>query len=95
MHKPKSKLENKMQKILWDFDIQMDHLILARRLDIILMDKKKRNCHKRKEKDIQILEPRQRIKKAAEHDGGSSTNCIWCTWNSPKRFGKKTWGTEN
>ena len=31
-------------KIIWDFEIQMDHLILARRPDFVLINKKKRTC---------------------------------------------------
>ena len=30
MHKPESVLENKTHKILWDFEVQTDHLIPAR-----------------------------------------------------------------
>ena len=29
MHNPKSILENEMHKLLWDFEIQIDHLISA------------------------------------------------------------------
>ena len=39
-HKVESVLENKMYKILKDFEIQMDHAILARRPDLELIDKK-------------------------------------------------------
>ena len=42
MHNPVSVLENDTQKLLWDFDIQMDYLILARRPDLIVIKKKKR-----------------------------------------------------
>ena len=34
MHSPVSIQENETCKLLWDFDIQMDHLILARRSDL-------------------------------------------------------------
>ena len=34
MHNPESILENQMHKILWDFEIQTDHLISARRPDL-------------------------------------------------------------
>ena len=37
--KPESVLENKMHKILWDFKIQTNHPILARRLDLVSIDK--------------------------------------------------------
>ena len=35
MHKPESELENGTQKNLWDFEIQTDHLISARRPDLV------------------------------------------------------------
>ncbi len=35
-------LENDTHKLLSDFDIQTDHLILARRPDLIIINKKKR-----------------------------------------------------
>ena len=44
MHNPASVLENDMHKLLWDFNIQMDHLIPARRPDLIIINKKKRIC---------------------------------------------------
>ena len=44
MHNPASVLENETHKLQWDFDIQMDHLISARRPDLIILNKKKRTC---------------------------------------------------
>ena len=45
IYKPESVLENETHKILWDFEIQTNHLILARKPDQILMNtKKKRTC---------------------------------------------------
>ena len=44
MHNPAPVLENAMHKLLWDFNIQTDHLILARRPDLIIINKKKRTC---------------------------------------------------
>ena len=35
---------NDTHKLLWDFDIQKDHLILARRPDLIIINKIKRIC---------------------------------------------------
>ena len=35
-------LENNAHKLLWDFDIHTDHLISARRPDLIIINKKKR-----------------------------------------------------
>ena len=42
MHNPAPVLENDTHKLLWDFDIQTDHLISARRPDLIIITKKKR-----------------------------------------------------
>ena len=44
MHNPAPVLENDSHKLLWDFNIQTDHLIPARRLDLIIINKKKRTC---------------------------------------------------
>ena len=44
MHNPKSVLENETHRLLWDFRIQTDHLILACQLDLIIINKKKRTC---------------------------------------------------
>ena len=44
MHNPSSVLANDTHKLLWDFDIQTDHLISARRPDFIIIDKIKRIC---------------------------------------------------
>ena len=41
MHKTESFLENDMQGILWDFEIQTDPLIQARRLDQVITEKKR------------------------------------------------------
>ena len=43
MHNPEPFLENYTHQLLWDFDIQTDHLILARRPDLIIINKKKEN----------------------------------------------------
>ena len=40
MHKPESVLKNDTRKILWDFEIQTDTLILARRPDFLIINKK-------------------------------------------------------
>ena len=45
MHNPATVLENETHKLQWDFDIQTDHLISARRPDLIVI-----NNNKRKEK---------------------------------------------
>ena len=42
MHNPESVLENEMHKLFCDFEIQMDHLILARQPNLVMINKKKR-----------------------------------------------------
>ena len=44
MHNPAPVLENDTHKLLWDFDIQTDHLISTRRPDLIIISKKKKIC---------------------------------------------------
>ena len=42
MHNPAPVLENDTHKLLWDFDIHTDHLISARRPDLIIIKNKKK-----------------------------------------------------
>ena len=42
MHNPAPVLENDSHKLLWDFNIQTDHLIPARRPNLIMINKKRR-----------------------------------------------------
>ena len=46
MHNPADVLENDTHELLWDFDIQTDHLSSARRPDLIIVNKKKREFAK-------------------------------------------------
>ena len=46
VHNPAAVLENDTHKLLWDFDIQTDHLISARRPDLIVINYKKRELAK-------------------------------------------------
>ena len=43
-HEPERVLENEDYKILWDFTIQTDLVIEARRPDLVVVDKKERSC---------------------------------------------------
>ena len=86
MHKPESVLENKTHKILCDFEIQTDHLIPARKPDLVLIYEKKKNVSKcilpfqrtaewKWKKAIRlVLRPYQRTKKAVEHEGDGDTS---------------------
>ena len=42
MLKPESIVENETHKIIWNFEIQIDHLIPARRPDLAIVNQKKR-----------------------------------------------------
>ena len=42
LHNPAPVIENDTYKLIWDFNIQTDHLIPARRPDLIIINKKKR-----------------------------------------------------
>ena len=44
MHNPAPVLENDSHKLLWGFNIQTDHLIPARRPDLIIINKRKRSA---------------------------------------------------
>ena len=44
MHNPALVLENDTHKLLWDFDIQTEHLISARRPDLIIINNTKKIC---------------------------------------------------
>ena len=44
-HKPTSVVENARVKILWDFNIQTDHVIQHRRPDIVVLCKTERERH--------------------------------------------------
>ena len=39
MRNPTPVLENETHRLLWNFDIQTDHLILARKPDLIVINK--------------------------------------------------------
>ena len=77
-----------MHKILWDFEIQTDRLIPARRPDLVIINKKLTWHHvnfcssgrlqsenKRKQKNTQLLGPCQRTEKAVEQESVGDTNC--------------------
>ena len=58
MHNPAAVLENDTHKLLWDFDIQTDHLISARRPDLIEINKKKKKKKKRELAKLSTLQYR-------------------------------------
>ena len=50
MHNTESVMENETHKLLRDFQIQTDHLISARRPELIIVKKKKKKKKKEKRK---------------------------------------------
>ena len=84
MHNLAPVLENDTHKLLWDFDIQTDHLISARRPDLIIINKKE-NMHRIKlkecEKRDKYLDLARELKKTMEYEGDNYTNCDWCFWH--------------
>ena len=65
MHNTAPILENDSNKLLWDFNIQTDHLILARRPDIIIINKKRESAKllKESEKKEKYLDLARELKK--------------------------------
>ena len=55
MHNPEAVLENETHRLLWDFEIQTDHLIWAKRPDLEIANKKKKK-KKKKKKTCQIVD---------------------------------------
>ena len=106
MHNPELVLANKRHKLLWDFDIQTDHLISARRPYFIIINKKERTCRtvdfavpadhrvklKESEKKDKYLDLARGLKKQGS-DG--YTYCNWCSLYSHKRIGIGTGGLGN
>ena len=50
MHNPEPVLENETHKVLWDFEIETNHLIAARRPDLEIVNNKKKKKKKKKKK---------------------------------------------
>ena len=46
MHNTESIFENETRKLLWDFEIQTDHLISVRRQDFVKVNKKENQLNK-------------------------------------------------
>ena len=97
MHNLAPALENDTRKLLWDFDLQTDRLISARRPDLIIIKKKKKKkiCkivdfalpadHRIKlkecEKRDKYLDLARELKKTMEHESDNYTNYDWCFWH--------------
>ena len=79
INKPESNMENETHKIRWDFQIQTDHLILARRPDLVIVTKKEN-----------LLNSVDFAENTMEHESDGDTNCNRCSWYSHQRIGKRT-----
>ena len=89
MHNPAPVLENDTHKLSWDFDKHTDHLISARRTDLLIINKIKRiwkivdfavpTDHRIKlkecEKKDKYVDLARELKKPMEHEGDDYTNC--------------------
>ena len=69
LHKPASVLVNETHKLLWDFDIQTDHLISARRPDFIIINNNNNNKRTCKIVDFAVLaDHRVKLKECEKRD---------------------------
>ena len=86
----KSNNNNINNKLLLGFEIQTDHLILARRPDRIIINKKERTCRTvdftvpadHRVKKNKYLDLATELKKSDDY-----TNCNRCSWYSHKWIG--------
>ena len=97
MHKPESIQENEIPNFS-NFEIQMDHLILARRPELeIINKKKKRICCIGDFAIVKIKESEKinkyfdlaREQQTVEHAREGLINYSWYVCNGPKRLGRK------
>ena len=109
MHNPASVLENETHKLLWDFEIQTDHLISARRPHRILINQNRGTSRivdvavpidnrvkvKESEKKDQYLDLVREFKKTVEHESDVYTNCNWCCPCIYHRIVTETWRTRS
>ena len=96
MHNPAPVLENDSHKLLWDLNIQTDHLIPARRPDLIIINKSKKICKivdfavpanhrinlKESEKKDKYFDLARELKKTVAHGSNDCANCDWCIRHS-------------
>ena len=107
MHNPESVLENETHKLLWDFEIPVDHQISVRRSDLKDSQQKKK---KREPVELWTLLSRLKLKESENKDKYldrarelKKKNCgkwrwyqfVWCTRCSHQRIGTGTEGIGN
>ena len=93
----------------WESEMQKDHLISARRLDLVIIYKKKRTSRIvdfavpaddrvkliENEKKDKYDELVRELKKYVEHESDGDTNCNWCSWYSHQKIDTGTGGLGN
>ena len=105
MHNPEPVRENetKTSRVFWD------HLISARRSDLMIANKRKKEKRivdfavpsdhwvklKESEKRDKYLDLATKLKNYMEHESDSDTNCYWCARHSHQRIGTGTGGLAN
>ena len=110
MRNAESTLKDETHKLLWDFEIQMDHLILARWPDpVIVKKKKKRTCWimdyavpadhrvklKESEKRDKYLDLASELNKTMENENDGDTDCNWRARYSHQKIDTETGGLGN
>ena len=110
MHNPESVPENETHKVVWDFDIQTDHQISARRPYLVIVNKKQKTYwiveftalvdHRGKlkvgkKRDKYMDLAKELKKKIIEYESDGDTNCNKCAQNSHEKFGIGTGGLGN
>ena len=104
-HQPVTVTENDSCKLLSDFSIQTDHVIQARRPDVILIDKDKKECNiidfaipydsrvnarmQKRWKNRKVSRSRARSTEIMEHANESHSYYDRCTWDNPKETFQK------
>ena len=89
-----SVLENETHKFLWHFQIQSDHLISARRSDLIIIKKKKKKKKKKRKKEKKstcsivgfavLADHRVKLKESEKKD-----KYLYLAWESKKPWNMK------
>ena len=93
MSNPEPVRENETQKLLWDIEIQMDHLISARLPDLLIFNKKKKRiCRIRDfavpaDHSVKLQEKEKKDKyqdlarelKTMKHENDDNNSCNWCS----------------
>ena len=98
-----SVLVNEIHTSLWDFEIQTDPIIPARRSHLVIIYQEgkeyllssRQSKNQRKRTETQVLRLCWRTKKAVEHEGYNDNNCNWRAWNGSQSLAKGSRGVCN